>query len=332
MKKYFSLIIFLLLSSQAFANYDHITQKIKHLEKENHIKIGVSAIHIESGRFFHYRQDESFKMGSSSKLPKAIYFLKLVSEGKLSLSQMVELEPQDLVLGSGLMGYYLTYPKLSISLHNLLEPMMAISCNTSSDAILRVIGGPKAVDDYLKANGFKNIHVNSSFFDLYVATSAMETIPPKETWTLQKWKEWIRQAPVEKRIKATKEFYASKNDTTTPRDMTRLLIDLFNGSLLGEEYSTLLLETMQRCKEDRRIRKAVPAHIKIAHKTGTWYERFGKGAQWGSLSDTGIIYLPGEGGHIALSIYTDSSKVSCTGVHCDQIAKVAKLIYNEFSK
>lgn len=332
MKKYLLLFFAVCVSSNVFANYDHITQKIKHIEKEHKIKLGVSAVHIESGKFFHHRQDESFKLASTIKFPIAIYLLDQVRKGKISLQKMVRIEPYDLVLGSGVMGYYLTYPSLMISIHNLLEPMMAISCNTSADVILKHIGGIKAVSAYIKSKGFKNIDLTHNHADLYYLTSGITELPPKEERTLSKWKDFLKKQPVEQRRKAAKKYYANKEDTTSPRDMSNLLIDLFNGSLLGEEYSNLLLENMTRCTEKERIVKHLPASVKVAHKTGSWWHKNGAGHNVAMFSDIGIIYLPKNKGHIALSIYSTSDKNAKRDTHLGNIAKVAKLIFNEFSK
>lgn len=303
-----------------------------HLEKEHKIKLGVSAIHIESGKFFHYRQDESFKLASTIKLPIAIYLLDQVKKGKISLEKMVRIEPHDLVLGSGLLGYYTTYPSIIISIHNLLEPMMAISCNTSADVILKNIGEIESVDKYIKSKGFKNIELTNNHGDLYYLTSGITELPPKEERTLSNWNELIRSQPINQRKVAAKKYFHNKDDTTSPRDMTNLLIDLFNGSLLGEKYSKLLLENMSRCTSRDRLPKMLPSYVKVAHKTGAWWDINGTDFNFAMFGDVGIIYLPKSKGHIALSIYTKSDTNSERKPHTRSIAKVAKLIYSEFSK
>jgi beta-lactamase class A len=154
-------LIAISISASTSASYSSITKKIEHLEKEHNIKIGVSAIHIESGKFFHNRADERFKMASTMKLPVAIYLLDKVNRNKVNLKHMIHLEPYDLIPGSGCMGYFLTYPSLAISVHNLLESMMAISDNTSTDVLLDYVGGTKAVMGYLKEKEFKDISIDN---------------------------------------------------------------------------------------------------------------------------------------------------------------------------
>lgn len=330
MKKYF-LLLALFISSNVFANYNHIEQKVRALEKEHKVRIGVSAIHIESGKFFHHRQDERFKMASTMKLPVAIYLLDMVRKGKISLEKMVRIEPYDLVLGSGIMGYYATYPSLIISIHNLLEPMMSISCNTSTDIILKQIGGIEKVSEYIKSKGFKNIDLTHNCADLYYITSGITKVPPKEQRTLSNWNKFLQSQPKDQKRKASKAFYYNKQDTTSPRDMTILLTDLFNGSLLGEKYSELLLDNMSRCTERERIVKHLPYSIKVAHKTGSWWDKNGAGHHYATFADIGIIYLPNNKGHIALSIYSTSDKNADRKTHLSNIATISKMIYKEFS-
>lgn len=323
-----SLFAILFFSSSVFASYSSISKKIDHLEKENKIRIGVSAIHIESGKFFHHRADDRFKMASAMKLPVAIYLLDKVSRNKASLRHMIHLEPYDLIPGSGQLGYFLTYPSLSISVQNLLESMMAISDNTSTDMLLHYIGGVKAVMRYLKDKGFNDISINNNIEELFEKINGVE-FPKKPNRDLKQIVKILESTPLDIRRKASKKMHENDDDTASPRDMTRLLVDLQNGSLIGKDLSELLLETMSHCLDNRRIKGDLPKRIKVAHKTGSWDKNLGKGQNYGYFSDVGIIYLPQEKGHIAISIFTSSKHTSSRKKHLGIIAKVARMIYDE---
>jgi len=330
MRKILILLSIVLFAAHTNADYAHITKQISHIEKEKKLTIGVAAIHIESGKFFHYRQDELFKMASTMKLPVAIYLLHQVKNKNISLSKMVRIEPHDLVLGSGRMGYYLTYPSLIISIHNLLEAMMAISCNSSTDVILKYIGGVRATSNFIHSLGFKEINLNNNCEDLYYITSGMDIPKTKIGRTLKNWKDEIKNQPLNQRRIAAKEYFYNNTDTATPRSMMNLLVDLFNGSILGRDYSEMLLDIMSRCTENERITKHLPYHVKTSHKTGSWWDRNGRGHEYATFSDVGIIYLPKGKGHVALAIYSKSDKNPKRGDHLKSIAKIAHLIYKEF--
>ncbi len=327
----FVTLLFLLLSlhNNIFASQNYIERKIAHIEKTSKVKIGLSAIHIESGRFFHYRSDERFKMASTEKLPIAIYLLYLVEQNKIKLSQMVNLHTSDSALGSGMLRYYLRHPGLSMSVANLLEPMILISDNSTSDAVLRLVGGPDKVFKYLKAKGFEDIYVNRSIMQLYEDTSGLETIPPKSTWTREKWLKWREEASHDTKKRQYKKFYEDTKDTATPRSMTHLLVSLYNNILLTKANSDLLLDIMGRSWDGYRLNKFLPKDAKLVHKTGTWWDIDVPGTNYGYCNDVGIIYLPNNGGHIAISIYSMSDSQGNIKEHAEAVAKVSKLVYDE---
>src|SRR5215475_13496174 len=64
-------------------------------------KVGACAVHVESGRKACVNGSARFPMASTFKVPVAVELLTLVDEGKLKLSQMVDIQPVDLHPGSG---------------------------------------------------------------------------------------------------------------------------------------------------------------------------------------------------------------------------------------
>jgi hypothetical protein len=49
------------------------------------------------------------------------------------------------------------------------------------------------------------------------------------------------------------------------------------------------------------------------------------------LNDVGIIYLPDNKGHIAISIYSSSDKIKDIKSYAIALGKVSKLVYDELS-
>src|SRR5262249_52089042 len=124
--------------------------------------VGVTAIHIETGRSVSLRGSEAFPMASAFKLPVALQILALVDEGKLSLDKMVALAPPDLHPGSGRLTELFFHPGVSLSIANLLELALVISDNTAADLLLREAGGPAAVTARMRSLGFSGIRVDRS--------------------------------------------------------------------------------------------------------------------------------------------------------------------------
>lgn len=328
-KKILGFFIMVSISTSVSASNLSITKKIEEMEKKNNIRIGISAVHIESGKSFNYRGGERFKMVSTVKLPVAIYLLDQINKDRASLRHMIRLEPHDLIPGSGQLGYFLTYPSLSISVHNLIESMMAISDNTSTDALIEYVGGLEKIRRYLKNEKFDDISIDNNMESLFEKSRGITFPAKKEGRELKHIVDIMSKVPLEKLRKSVKNLYGGKEDTTTPKEMTKLLIALKKGDLIGKDKSDMLLEIMSHCLDDKRMRGDLPKRVKVAHKTGSWDKNLGKGQNYGIFSDVGVIYLPNGKGHVAISLYTDSRHSSDRKKHFAMISKATRMIYDE---
>lgn len=280
-------------------------QNMHHFEKMAASDIGISITHIETGKTFNYKERERFQMASTVKVPIGIYLLHLVEHKKIDLDKMVRVEPGDLVLGSGLMGYYLSKPGLAISLYNMFEPMLAISDNSATDIILREIGGPQAVYSFLQKHNLGDIMVNRSIEQIYASSAGIKLWPDRRDLTLTKRLALIQAIPDDEKQRAYKTFYNDPLDTTTPAAMSMLMAKLYNGELLNAEHTKIILDVMSKDKFSR-IKNILPKNMKLLSKTGTWWDNKSKGIHYNYMSETGIITLPDNEGHIAFAIYTKS--------------------------
>ena len=228
-------------------------------------------IHIESGKSFEYKSNEHFPMASTAKVPIAIYLMHLAENKKINLDKMVPINPGDLVLGSGAMGYFLSRPGLAISIYNMFEPMLAISDNSATDMILRQIGGPSAVYKFLQQKGISDIMISRSIEQLYSDSSGLKSWPARTSLTLMDRKILLDKMSDTDKTKAYEAFYNDIRDTATPSSMTTLLTKLYNAELLNSEYSKMILDVMAKGTSSR-LKKLLPKDTKIAYKTGTWWD------------------------------------------------------------
>src|SRR5260221_1943321 len=122
-------------------------------------EVGVALVHIESGAGLSIHGDQRFPMASVYKLPIAIEALTQVAEGTLTMAQQVTLGPNDIRACCTLSR---RHPRggVTLTLDNLLDLMMVESDNTACDAVLKLVGGPAAVERRLRARGFKAININ----------------------------------------------------------------------------------------------------------------------------------------------------------------------------
>ena len=79
-----------------------------------------------------------------------------------------------------------------------------------------------------------------------------------------------------------------------------------------------------------RIKKLLPNDIKIAYKTGTWWDNTSSGKKYNYTNETALITLPENKGHIAISIYIKSNH---SDIEKQKYAseKAAKLVYDSIS-
>lgn len=282
--------------------------------------VGVSAIHVESGRRVALHAGERFPMASTYKIPIAVQLLSRVDQGDLRLDRMIELTPSDLHPGSGVLTRLFSKPGVVLSVWNLLELMLLISDNSATDLLLRLSGGPEAVTARMRSWGIRDMEVNRPTINL-IADSEGYSLPPETQWTPELFKKLHDATTPESRKAAAAKFAADPRDTTTPEAMAGLLERIYRGEILTRESRALLLDIMDRCQTgDARLKGILPAKTAVAHKTGTMS---------GIANDVGIMTLPDDAGHIAIAVFVKSSEKN--SVERERaIAQIARAVYDYF--
>jgi beta-lactamase class A len=281
--------------------------------------VGVSATHIESGRSVSLRGSEGFPMASAVKVPVAVQILSLVDEGKLTLGQIVTLGPADLHPGSGDISDLMFHPGVSLSVENLLEMMLVISDNSAADLMIRQAGGPEAITARMRDLGYPGIRSDRLIANMVADWEGVKNIPPESQWTIGMWRRLENAVPSAEHMQARRTEMKDPRDTATPDDMTRLLVHIWKKDLLTPASSDELIGMMQRCQTGKgRIKSMLPSPD-VAHKTGTL---------GGVADDVGVITLPNNLGHVAISVFTKASGKP-EGAE-KAIAEVARTIYDYF--
>ena len=260
-------------------------------------EVGVALIHLESGARLAVHGDRRFPMASVYKLPIALELLAQVSEGRMELSRPLTLGPSDIRPCCTLSR---RHPRggITISAGELLELMIVESDNTASDAVLKLVGGPAAVERRLRALGFIDMNVNryegQTLFDMAGVTQ----LPPENELTLETARRLIDEVPMAEVIAARARYTSDVRDTATPDEMARFLGRLQLGNLLPPAHTNLLLDLMARSKTGpQRLKAQLPRDTVVAHKTGTTDV---------VINDVGIITLPDDGaiqGHVAIVVF-----------------------------
>ncbi|HEX7151856.1 MAG TPA: class A beta-lactamase [Thermoanaerobaculia bacterium] len=198
--------------------------------------IGVTAVHLESGRRISIRGGERFPMGSVYKFPIGIAVLRQVDSGKLSLTQEVTVQPKDFYpRGWSPLRDEAKGQPVTRTVGQLLELMVSISDNTASDVLLALVGGPKAATR-------PNVRIDRS---------------EKEIMT-----------DIAKDGDAA--YGTDPRDTTTPDAMADLLVSFWKTreGLSPASHALLLKHLTDSPTGERKLRAAVPEGWSVAHKSG----------------------------------------------------------------
>jgi beta-lactamase class A len=211
---------------------------------------------------------------------------------------------------------------VSLSLVNLLEPMITRSDNTATDVLFRLAGGPAAVAAWLARQGIAGITPSRSIRDLLIVLygldpgpgvalrDALRALPPAEF------------AAAKQRAQGRNPAYSTDpRDQATPAAMVELLARLHHAQGISAAARDTLLPIMARTSTGlRRIEGRLPPGVKVANKTGS---------ASGTTNDVGILTLPGALGSVALAVYVKDSALPPAGRE-DVIADLARAAYDYF--
>jgi beta-lactamase class A len=195
-------------------------------------KVGISVVHVESGRSVTVGGQQWLPLQSVFKLPLAVAVLREVQGGQVSLDQKLMVRAEDRAPGVPSNERKWAQVPRGVSVRQLLEYSLVDSDNTSSDKLLDLIGGPNALTERMQSLGFRGIVVRAPT----KAMSSSGELPNK----------------------------------STPEALASLLTSLERGELLEAPQRALLWDLMGRARTgERRIRAGLPPGTQVLDKTGT---------------------------------------------------------------
>jgi beta-lactamase class A len=172
-------------------------------------------------------------MQSVFKLPLALTILHEVESGKFHLEQLIRFRPEDLSptkTHSPLRDEY-PHANVDLPLRRLLERSVTHSDNVATDILLRVAGGPRAIDHYIASLGISGFHLQDDERALHRDTKLQ-------------YRNWFE-----------------------PRGAVQLLCAISDHSPLTAEHTALLLQWME--SPMARLHGELPDGIRVFHKSGT---------------------------------------------------------------
>ncbi len=271
-------------------------------------EVGIEAVNLRTGDTLTLNARDAYPMASVFKIAVAGAILAQIDAGKLTLDQLVPIDP-DLVFDSEGIAEILPYPGLSISTRNLLETMLTRSDNTAANVLTRLAGGPAAVTAWVRHAGIEGLRVDGDTISLNERFYEIKA-PPGNTLNAV-----IQADPsfAAREYIPNPRFDADPRDTASPDAIVHLLTKIERDRLLKPDSTALLLGIMSRCTTGgKRIRALLPPGVTVADKTGTIS---------GTVNDVGYVTLPGGRGTVVVAIMVKASSSLQREVIIGQLAR-----------
>ena len=234
-----------------------LAKQISMLADGSNGRIGVYAIDLSTGQEVGVLEDQFFPMASTSKVAIAAAYLAGVDAGRWSMTSEFRLPRPG--------GAYL-------SAQQHLDLMISKSCNACTDALLNAVGGPSAVNKWMRGAGIEDFHLT------------------RDIATLVREDGRVDPATV-----------VDVKDSATPRAMGQLLAGIYQGRWLSAQSRQVLMNAMaETTTGKKRMPAGLPQSASLAHKTGTLSR---------TASDIGIFHTP-DGRAIAAAIYVTGQSSS----------------------
>lgn len=245
--------------------------------------VGVSVLHLESGRRASFRGGERFQMASVFKVPVAIGVLGAVEKGTLKLEREVEIRKADRKEIGPLDDEW--KPGMRVTVERMLDVMLVFSDNTAADKLIALLGGPSAVEKALVSRGVTRVQIS---LDEKGMGAAMR--------------------------KDLAAFEKGAQNGASPDAIAALLGRLYGGELLSRTSTDRILDAMRRCATGgRRLRAGVPKGTEVLDKTGTVRS---------CSNDAGIVTLP-DGTHLVLAVFARGGAAAGRDAAIASVARAA---------
>lgn len=297
MTKVLSLPAFLLLFT-AFSSFaqtiDSLRQEIQRIVSTKNATVGISIVGSKGNDTLSINGNKHFPLQSVFKFHIALVVLSQIDKGKFSLDKKIEIRKKDLLPGlySPLRDKYPNGATLTIA--EILEYTVSASDNVGCDVLLRLIGGPEAVEKYFAKNNFRDISIKIN-----------EEVQ-QGNWDLQ-FQNW-----------------------TTPKAANAVLTSFYDNKkkLLSSKSYEFIWKIMRETTTGKnRLKGQLPEKTVVAHKTGT--SGTNKDGLTAAVNDIGVVFLP-NGQHFFISVFVTNSKENAE-TNEKIIADIAKVTWDYFA-
>jgi beta-lactamase class A len=191
-----------------------LEQQLSSLLSDKSSDVGIAALDLNTGESVSIQGNTPFPMASTVKVAIAAMYLSQVDHGQKTLDDTID----------------------GTSVRRLMARMLIHSDNRAADTLLGDIGGPDALEAWLRHHGVTGLRVDR--------TIAQLLRDKRDLW--------------------------DPRDSSTPIAMVHLLQRIYKAELIRPESRNYLLDLMGQCATGRnRIKALLPFGTPVEHKTGT---------------------------------------------------------------
>lgn len=292
---FLSFLTLFLASASAFSQ-DRVSlrEEIEQIVSSTKATVGIAIVGGDGRDEVVVNGSRRFPMQSVFKYHIGLMMLAEIDKGKFTLDQRIEIKKDELLPGlwSPIREKFPDGTTLTIA--EIIEYTVSMSDNVGCDILLRLLGGPTAVEKYFKKTGIKDISIKIN----------EETM--QGNWDRQ-FENWT--TPKSANI-ALKKFYENRT------------------KLLSDKSHEFIWKVMKETSTGpKRLKGQLPAGTVVAHKTGYSGAHKTTGI-YAAVNDIGIVLLP-DGRHFFISVFvTDSKEDFDTNEKI--IADIAKAAWDHF--
>lgn len=269
---------------------------IEQILSDKQAVVGVSIIGRNGKDTLSINGDRQFPMQSVFKFHIALAVMSAIDKGELSLNQTIDIGKDELLPEDFWSPLRDDYPNGgSFTIQRLIQYAVSQSDNTACDVLIRLIGTPKTVEDFIKKSGIRDIQITFNEKDMQ-----------------SKWENMFQ-------------------NWTTPKAASRTLELFYNnhGNLLSERSHEFIWKTSKETTTGRnRIRGQLPEETVVAHKTG-WSGTNKETGVTAAVNNIGIVFLE-NGNHFIISVFVSESTESFE-TNEKIIADIAKATYDFYT-
>lgn len=250
-----------------FIQAPSIEAQFAEIERASKGRLGAAVITPQGSHYS--RRQERFSLQSVMKLMASMAALDRVDQGTWKIDQKYTVTRADMSISyQPLLDRLGKKRSITVTLDDLIVLAVTESCSASADFIIRKLGGPGAVNAFLKKNGISGMSVDRQERDLQTDVVGLKWKPAFIDDAA--FEAAIRRQSASRLDAAYKRYMNDPRDTTTPEAMGLLLKKLVTGKLLSPKSNRYLIGVMERTKTGSdRLRSGIPSGWKLGNKTGT---------------------------------------------------------------